>query len=280
MSDPGDRATTEADRFLRGYHARSPGATARALSRGRLDDGRSSYDLLADLVAPGLRVLDLGCGDGHLLERMTARGHAPGRLAGIDLSAEELAAARARPALAGVSLAEEDARALCAATGAYDAVLSHLAFMLINDLERVAADVARVLAPGGLFATVVGGGPGPGDAFERFLELLGEEAAAAAARAPRLGDRRARDAIGLAPVLGPAGLEVTGESALPVRLDGDTAEVWASLSPSYEVAALPPRSARRLRARFVEACRELAGPGGIVPCTMRIRLVQARRSAR
>lgn len=274
-----DGGATAADRFLRDFHARFPGATARGLARGRLDDGRSSYDLLVDLVAPGQRVLDLGCGDGHLLERMIARGHAPGRLAGIDLSAEEVAAARARPALAGVALAEEDARSLSAADGAFDAVLSHLAFMLMSDLERVAAEIARVLTPGGLFATVVGGGPGSGDAFERFLELLGEEAAASAARAPRLGDRRARDAIGLLPVLGPAGLEVTGESALRVRLDGDAAAVWGSLSTSYEVAALPPASAERLRARFAEACRDLAGPGGDVPCTMRIRLVQARRAA-
>jgi SAM-dependent methyltransferase len=270
---------TEADRFLRDFHARHPGATSRALARGRLDDGRSTYDLLADLVAPGQRVLDLGCGDGYLLERLIVRGHAPDRLAGIDLSAEELAAARERPALAGVALAEEDAAALSAATGAFDVVLSHLAFMLMSDLERVAAEVARVLAPDGLFATVVGGGPGPGDAFERFLELLGEEAAAAGARAPRLGDRRARDAIGLGPVLGAARLEVTGEQALPVHLGGDGAAVWASLAPTYEVSALPPARIERLRARFLEACRDLAAPDGVVPCTMRIRLVQARPAA-
>lgn len=270
---------SESHRFLLDFHARHPGATSRAMSRARLDDGRSTYDLLADLVRPGQRTLDLGCGDGILLERLVERGDAPGHLAGIDLSAAELAAARARPAIAGVALAEEDARALSAATGSFDAVLSHLAFMLMTDLERVAAEVARVLVPGGLFATVVGGGPGPGDAFERFLELLGEEAAAAAMRAPRLGDPRARDAIGLAPVLGPAGLEITGEQALPVRIDGDAAAVWASLAPAYEVSVLPPSSVERLRARFLAACRDLARADGAVPCTMRIRLVLARRAA-
>ena len=132
MNDPDEvHAATEADGFLRGFHARHPGATSRALSRGRLDDGRSTYDLLADVARPGQRVLDLGCGDGYLLERLIGRGHAADRLAGIDLSGEELAAARARPALAGVALAEEDAATLSAAPGAFDAVLSHLAFMLV-----------------------------------------------------------------------------------------------------------------------------------------------------
>ena len=271
-------APGEAERFLLEFHARHPGATARAFGRGRIADGRSTYELLADLPAVGQRVLDLGCGDGLLLELLIARGHAPGALAGIDLSPDELAAARRRPALAEVALTCEAAQALSAPDRAHGAVLSHLAFMLMTDLDRVLAEVARVLTPGGLFATIVGGGPGPGDAFERFLELLAAATADLGHRAPRLGDRRARDALGLSPLLRAAGFDRIEEDALAVRLDGTADQVWDGLASAYELAVVPDDRIAALRARFLAEAAPLADPAGAVPCTMRVRCIRARRA--
>lgn len=76
--------------------------TAEAFGRGRAPDGRSSYEILCDRVAGSRRVLDLGCGDGVLLE-LLARGEGR-RLAGVDLSTHSVAPARRRPALRGARL--------------------------------------------------------------------------------------------------------------------------------------------------------------------------------
>ncbi len=260
---------SSAESFMLGFHARHPGVTARALSRGRTGDGRSSYEVLADLARAGQRVLDLGCGDGFLLEVLVARGHAPGSLVGIDLSAHEIAAARRRPALAGVSLVCESAASLSAEARSFHVVLSHLAFMLVSDLEAVIAELCRVLRPAGLFATIVGGGPVPahaahagdpghasclgvpagpgeslaaaprGDAFALFLDLLAGACRDLTEPAPRLGDPRARDAVGLAPLLCAAGgFEPLDETAMTLRLDGTAAQVWDSLAASYELSLL------------------------------------------
>lgn len=269
---------SRAEEFLLAFHARFPGASARAYGRGRGADGRSSYEVLADVAPVGGRVLDLGCGDGFLLERLVARGHSPGDLVGVDLSRHELAAARRRPALAAAWLVGADARAMPVASDSVDGVLSHLAFSLMSDVEAVIGEVARVLRPGGVLGAVVGGGPGPGDAFERFLELLAEASADLDVRAPRLGDRRARDAIGLTPLLAAAGFESVAETALIVRLDGTVAEVWASLASAYELAVIPPERVAALRARFAGAVARSAD--GSVPCSMRVRCVTARRGSR
>jgi SAM-dependent methyltransferase len=272
------RADPRARGFLLDFHAHHPGATARAFARGRSGDGRSSYEILADAARPGERVLDLGCGDGFLLELLVARGHAPAALRGIDLSPHELAAARRRPALAGVALVCEPAQSLSAGDGELDCALSHLAFTLMDDLEQVMAELARALRPGGTFATVVGGGPAPGDAFELFLDLLAPIYADLAERAPRLGDPRARDAVGLAPLAAAAGFEPIEETALTVRFDGAAAEVWDTLATIYEMAVVPPGAAADLRASFLAEAGRLADTAGSVPCSIRVRCLRARRS--
>ena len=267
------------DEYLLAFHARHPGLTARAFARGRLADGRSSYDLLADLARPGEAVLDLGCGDGYLLERIAARCPGHGPLVGLDMSAEELAAAAARPGLTGAQLVRGRAQELGLGAGSMDLVVSHLAFMLMSEIERVVVELARVLRPGGRFATVVGGGPGAADAFELFLGLFRDAAAAAPARAPRIGDRRTRDAIGLGELLRPA----TGfsaaieESVHELRLDGTAEEVWDSIGTVYEMFVLDEPAVAALRARFLEQAAALADGAGVVPCTMRLRLLTATR---
>jgi SAM-dependent methyltransferase len=261
------------DQLLRAYHARYPGATALAFAGGRLADGRSTYELLADLPAPGDRVLDLGCGDGHLLELLVARG---GRtLIGVDMSPEELAAA-ARRRLTGVELIEAPARELPLASGSIDWVLSHLAFMLMSDVESVVRELARVLRPGGRFAAVVGGGPGEEeDGFALFLRLFQEAYQELPEKPPRLGDPRTREAGGFASLFHPAsGFQADiEESSLAVRLDADAPRVWDILASMYEMMMVPPDRAAALRARFLAEVG-----GGLVRCAMRCRLLVATRA--
>jgi ubiquinone/menaquinone biosynthesis C-methylase UbiE len=91
---------------------------------------------------------------------------------------------------------------------AFDAVVSHMAFMLMVDPEQVVAEVVRVLAPGGLLALAVGGGAVAGEAMERFLSLARSHfhvAATDGRRMPRLGHRGTRTRDGLDEILAPAG---------------------------------------------------------------------------
>ncbi len=262
------------DELLRAYHARYPGATALAFADGRMADGRSSYHVLADLPAAGDRVLDLACGDGHLLELLVARGLRG--LVGVDMSAEELAAAAARPALAGVQLVEARAQALPLAEASIDWVLSHLAFMLMSDVEAVVGELARVLRIGGRFAAVVGGGPGnEEDGFALFLRLFQEVYDELPDKPPRLGDRRTREAGGFASLFHPASGFAADieERVLDVRLDAGAARVWDVLAGMYEMMVVPPERRATLRARFLAE----AG-GGTVRCAMRCRLLVATRA--
>jgi SAM-dependent methyltransferase len=99
----------------------------------------------------GIDVLDVGCGSGHVINRLAAL-YPASRLSGLDLSAEAVAAARAAAKLRGlrnVRFEVADAARLTASPG-YDLIT---AFDAIHDQARpadVLANVARALRPGGV----------------------------------------------------------------------------------------------------------------------------------
>src|SRR5258706_2890859 len=110
--------------------------------------GQAVFDLLAPRA--GERILDLGCGDGILTEKLLAAGAS---VVGIDSSSEMVDAARRR----GI-----DARACDAArlpfTAEFDAVFSNAALHWMKaDPDAVITGVARALKPGGRFAAEMGG---------------------------------------------------------------------------------------------------------------------------
>ncbi len=267
--------------FLLAFHQAHPGCTSEAFARGRVGDTGSSYDLLADCLPQPIdgRVLDLGCGDGHLLELLTRKGLSAEQLVGLDMSPDELRLARARPALARSSLLHARAQGVPLADGDVSVVVSHLAFMLMSDIDQVVAEVHRVLEPGGVFATLVGGGPKVGDAFELFLDLLLPILRRVGNPVPRLGDPRCRSEEGLNELLGPtAGFAVPRIEDFAVDLSGTPAQVWQTLSTIYELFELPGHAEAELRSAFTPAARALSRDGHTVPCSMFVRRVLTRRA--
>jgi trans-aconitate methyltransferase len=106
--------------------------------------------------APGERILDLGCGTGHLTAELADRVGREDRVVGIDRDAAMLREARAvHPA---PSFVRGDARAP-PVTGGFDAVFSNAALHWVpeRDQPTVAARVAETLRPGGRFVAELGG---------------------------------------------------------------------------------------------------------------------------
>ncbi|WP_106186438.1 class I SAM-dependent methyltransferase [Umezawaea tangerina] len=253
--------------FLRAFHDSRPGEQSASVEASRTTTGRTSYEEFADLVPDARRVLDLGCADGGLLEVLARRG--ADVLAGVDLSEAELGLARRRPALAGADLRLGRAQELPFADASFDAVFSHMAFMLMTDVEQVVAEVARVLEPGGAFSVAVGGGAVEGEAMELFLSLA-VPFFRAAGTMPRLGDRRSRTREGLDGLLGPAGFAPVTWEPVVIDMGGPPEHVWDRMTGSfYDMVVLGADQVADLRASFLDSVRAQAS-GGRVPCGMRV----------
>ena len=99
---------------------------------------------------PGERILDLGCGDGQLTERIAAGGAS---VTAIDASPQMVAAARAR----GVAAVEGSAELLPYPNHVFDAVFSNAVLHWVREQDEMMKQVHRVLRPGGRFVAEMGG---------------------------------------------------------------------------------------------------------------------------
>jgi trans-aconitate methyltransferase len=100
---------------------------------------------------PGERILDLGCGTGHLTAKIAEAG---AHVVGVDRSPEMIRQAREKyPALRFEVM---DASELTLG-GAFDAVFSNATLHWIKQPERVIAGISKLLRPGGRFAAEFGG---------------------------------------------------------------------------------------------------------------------------
>ena len=116
-------------------------------------------------VAPGQRVLDLGCGPGALTAELIAR-MGPSAVAAVDPSESFVAAARERHPDADVRSAS--AERLPFGDGAFDACLAQLVVHFMADPAGGLREMARVTRPGGTVAACVwdhAGGAAPRTPF-------------------------------------------------------------------------------------------------------------------
>ncbi len=142
------------------------------------EKGKGVVELLAP--QPGERILDLGCGTGHLTAEIAAVG---AHTVGIDQSADMIAQARRQ--FPDLRFEVCDAREI-PFTGEFDAVFSNAALHWIPEAEKVIRGVARALKPNGRFVAEMGG---KGN-IRRLVEAIAVPAARLASTAappPRRG---------------------------------------------------------------------------------------------
>ena len=120
---------------------------------------RALFDLRHELVARhghGRDVLDIGCGSGYYLLPHLSQVRSA---VGIDFSPIMLDSIRRRlgdPLPQCLTLFEADARAIPVADASIDLAFSFTTLYYVPDVERVVAEVERVLRPGGYAALELG----------------------------------------------------------------------------------------------------------------------------
>ena len=141
-----------------------------------------NHRLVADgRLRQGYQVLDLGSGTGYPALLAAQVVGPQGKVTGIDLADDMLAAARRKAARLGLSNVEfrtGDVTTLPFPSGSFDAVTSRFCLMFLPEIPKAVAEIARVLKPGGHLAAAVWSVPEnnpylriPMDVIKQLIEL-------------------------------------------------------------------------------------------------------------
>jgi SAM-dependent methyltransferase len=207
-------------------------------------------------IAPGNRVLDVGCGPGALTTELVHRLGATA-VAAVDPSEQFVAAARERHP--GVEVRTAAAEELPFADGEFDAALAQLVVHFMSDPVRGLSEMARVTRDGGVVAACVwdhAGGQTPLAPFWVAVHKLDPNAADESRLA---GGHEGH----LTELCRKAGLCDVKEAALPVSVQHATFEDWwepfnLGVGPAgVYVTSLDSERQTELR----ERCRESLGAG-------------------
>ncbi len=174
--------------------------------------------------ASGERILDIGCGTGHLTAQIAERG---AEVTGIDLSAEMIEQARRLYPNIRFEIADGTSFSF---DEEFDAVFSNAAIHWMKDQHALAASVNRALKPGGRFVAEFGG---KGN-LSRFHGAVRETLAGRGYDAERLRESKYYPSIGEhASLLEQHGFRVTYAKHFdrPTPLDGGEAglENWLNV---------------------------------------------------
>lgn len=210
------------------FNARS--AEAYELSMGRWSRRLAPGFIAFAGLAAGDKVLDAGCGTGSLTFALAEDSRAP-QVSAVDASDIYVRAAQARAGDARISIRCADICALPFADGSFDRAFSQLVLQFVPDTAAAAAEMRRVVRPGGTVAAAVwasGGGMPHQRMFWDTAAQLDPEAA-------RLRDRtfsRPMTARGeLGALWSRMGLAEIEESALTIWMEfAGFADFWGPIA--------------------------------------------------
>ena len=233
-------------------------------------------EIFLDWLAPkpGLRWLDVGCGNGAFTEMLLERC-APVSVEGIDPSVAQLAYARTRPASRIAQFLLGDAMALPFPDDAFDAAVMPLVIFFVPEPAKGIAEMARVVCPGGsvsAYAWDMLGGGFPYEALWAEMRAMG-----AAVPLPPSPDASRIDAM--RDLWTGAGLEAVETREITVQWTfADFDDYWTTIlggpSVGRGLATMAPEDLALLQARM--RARLPADASGSITCSAQANAVKGR----
>ena len=118
---------------------------------------------------------NLACGDGYLFQFLLPTLGPRGNVVGVDMSDGELAVAKANYGQdTRIKLHQATAQHLPLLDKSMDAIVCHMAFMLMMPLDPVVLEVSRVLKSGATFSAVIGNARGKGGLLGDIFKFSNE----------------------------------------------------------------------------------------------------------
>jgi SAM-dependent methyltransferase len=237
--------------------------------------GGAFLDWLAP--SPGLRWLDVGCGNGAFTEMIVERCE-PASVQGIDPSEAQLAFARTRPAARVAQFRQGDALALPFRNDTFDVAVMPLVIFFVPEPVTGVAEMARVVGPSGAVTAYAWNMPGGGFPYEALHAEMREMGVAI----PAPPNPDASDIGAMRNLWRAAGLNAIETREIVVqRTFADFDDYWATIlggaSVGGTLSTMTAEALALLQARMRTRLR--ADPAGRVTCSAHANAVKGRVSS-
>lgn len=218
-------------------------------------------------VGRGERVLDVGCGTGNLAFEI-AKNKDIADIEAVDFEEHFIEALRHRNTDPRIKAQQGDACALPYPNGYFDRTLSMLVLHFVSDAEKAAAEMCRVLRPGGVGGACVWDSYGGMPAMRLFWDTVAAFEPAANERRANMLLRPMTQAEELKDAFVKAGFVDITETLLTIRMDfASFDDYWLPLmtsqgNPEQYLANLPERISAQVRWAVQEGylCNKPDGP--------------------
>ncbi len=250
--------------YLIETHHRAPGMSPEAFAHLKNSDGHNSYEELVHKISGSpTTILDLACGDGYLVEKLAHR-FPQSKYIGLDMSEGELAVARERNIPSAVEWIHGRAQALPLGDNSVEVITCHMAFMLMQPIEPVLKEIARVLKLGGKFMSVIGSPENAGSFDEEvrkvmsgfFMEHIPE------IKNVVTGDKRVKTKEELSGLLKPVGLTLETVEDQNFETTGTPEEFWQITKNMYFIDLLSPSHRSALKQCILDLAKNHADSSG------------------
>jgi SAM-dependent methyltransferase len=231
-------------------------------------------------VGPETRVLDVATGPGYVAAAAARRGAS---VVGIDVAMEMLAlAGKLQP---GIEFVQADAEHVPFEDRSFDAVVGNFVVLHLGRPEGVAAELVRVLAPGGKLALSVWDAPERARLFGVFLDAVAEAGATPPPNVPAGPPFfRFSDDAEFARLLTGTGLDDVGVQTISfIHRVAGADKLWdeflnATVRTRALVLGQTEEVQAEIRAAFDRAVAEYAVDGEL-ELTVAVKIASGRRSA-
>lgn len=168
------------NKYLIEAHNKSPSMTPVAFASYKSKNEQNSYEILSNEIdkillsrdQKDISILDLACGDGFLIQYLTSKLREADNIVGIDMSEGELRLARMKYEVnSNIKFYQAKAQNIPLFDNSIDAIICHMAFMLMLPIEPVVSEIHRVLKSGGFFSAVIGNAREKQGFFNEILKI-------------------------------------------------------------------------------------------------------------
>ncbi|MFK7983489.1 MAG: class I SAM-dependent methyltransferase [Saprospiraceae bacterium] len=241
--------------LLLNFHKLNTGVTHEIFKKFKNQHGHNTYELICNEIKVAstkkIKILDIACGNGVISQYCLDKAKLNLEYIGIDISKHQIELAKSKYGRKNIEFRVEGSGEMSFNNLQFDYVVCHLAFMLLNPVDKTLNQIERVLKNNGYFIAIVNSRKVKDELLRKMMVLVGQFIKS---KYPDFGiknggNSKTYDKDGLESLLKEFATLSKNIEVIELELEGrmTSIEFWEFLSSSYNLFCFPQNYVKELK---------------------------------